>query len=234
MRKLYRIPNELVESFIDYNKLIKANILMCDSRMKRIVGFGYDSDELGVVKEMYNYPFDYPSLPFDIVFMTKDLSSLYKESKSTGVPICAETECYHWNRNCAINLFCGDMIKSCFNFRIFLSKYNWFCSFKQNGILSYSFQDIKNNNTDLFSPIFNSKASDGIISLNIDGKLGNAGEKGCTVFVPPTFIGSLKSDSVGLNIFDADDVRIVEFLVKKKHGIQISVEYAMINVNKQY
>lgn len=219
MSKLFRLSDEQMDSFIKFNKIIKANMLMFDSETKSVVGFGYNNDELGIVKEVHNIEYQFPILPFDIVFLGKDMASLQKESRETGIPVYIEVEDYHWNRNCAIRLFCGQDSKPCFNFRNYMNEYRMF-SKSSNGTPEIFIENIRSSQ--IFERVFSAKASDGIISVNVSG---------FTIFVPPTFIGALKTEIIDLSITSYGNYLYISFIVHKKKGIDISISYLMMNMN---
>lgn len=219
MTKLFRLSDEQMESFIKFNKIIKANVLMFDSKSKSVTGFGYNDDELGIVKEANNIEYQFPILPFDMVFLSKDMVSLQKESKETGIPVYIEVEDFHWNRNCAIRLFCGQDSKPCFNFRDYMIEYRTFYKYSK-GTPEVFIEDIRSLKE--FEKVFTAKASDGIVSVNISG---------FTIFVPPTFIGALKSETIDLYISSYGKYLRISFMVHKKKGIDVTISYLITNMN---
>lgn len=215
-----QLDQPTMNSMIEFNKLLKANILLGDCRSHQFIGFGYDNTESGIIKtiSMPN-PVQYP-LAFDMVYMTKDLVALYKESNDTGIPVYAEVDSYYWNRHSAIRLYCGDDTKACFPYSHYIDSYHMFMDLLSCSKEEFIIKDLRSHSE--FDPMFAAKAADGIIPVNVCGY---------TIFTIPMFLGALKADIVDLEVHSYGGVLICIFTIHKKKGIEVKMMYRFINMN---
>lgn len=224
MLKSYKLSHEFVDRLIEYNKIMKANILIYtyDPSEPYVIGISGEEDSFGAVKVLsksFNLTeTEYPQINFAI--LAKDLTMLYKYSLDTLTPIYVNVVSTPWTVDTVQYFFCNNEYKHCLNytachFHCMTLLYNW--------DITMPVAVLENiESMPEFEPLMNAKASDGIVVVRKDAM---------TYFIPPMVVNALKGETIDMETRFNPITKVVYILIviHKKKGIKEFIYYTTLD-----
>lgn len=226
MIKSFLLTNEFIEKLVNYNKIMKANILVYTPSLgsANIIGIGGEEDSFGVVKTL-SLPFSLETYPImNFAVLAKDINLLYKYSTESGSPIYANVLSTPWTIDKMQYIFCVDKYKQCLDYdACYFKSINLLCTWDQAMPVSI-LQNIESMPE--FNVVMNAKADDGIVIVRKDAM---------TYFIPPMAINILKGETADLETrFDpVTKIVYICITIHKKKNIKECIYYATLDNGKQ-
>lgn len=232
----YIVNRDDLEILLDRAKLLKSNIIVHSKAKHKFFGFSQDFQDANVLKVLSpNDSFEISHLPAsfpNIACYAKDINAIINTSKSiesqcieegkkyTGNDIFIEATNYLGKNDIALNIKCGSELKPCFDYFKLEKKYEKIVNKEiPQSELIFHYEDIKNT-IGVFNKALSAKADEGIKRFAYDDFV---------YFIPPTFIKSVKSDIIDLNVYKLfsgdNDTALLEFIIKRKKVGEIKVIY---------
>lgn len=212
---------ETINSLIEYNKTLKAGVILWSNDMQGIVGFSIDSLLYPTLK-ICNKPYMPPvSIP-NFAVQTKDLvymKNVLEEAEQNEVTTTVNT--MHYPNTYIEEMYYGNIIKPCPNF---LEMYSVYINFMKNWMQSEyvdSIDDLRCKKE--WDPFFTSKASEGIKTIHCND---------IVYFVATRVFNILKADSCSLEIRRDPYSLLVRVRVLKSKGVIEDIFYRMLDVTQ--
>ena len=213
-----RIANRSdLEILLDRAKLLKSNIIVHSKAKSVFFGLSQEYQDANVLKVLIpdsKYEIKHLSLAFpNIACYAKDLNAILNANESSKHNIIVETTNFMGKNDIALTMRCDKEFK-------YERRYEKIINTEiPNSQLLYHYEDIKNT-IEEFNKALSAKADDGIKKFGYNGFI---------YFIPPTFIKSVKSDIIDLNVYKlfsgTNDTALLEFIIKRKKVGEIKVIY---------
>lgn len=219
----YKIDRSDLEILLDRAKLLKSNIIVHSKTKHIFFGLSQDYQDANVLKilkpnEKYDIKHLSDNFP-NIACYAKDLNAVLSANEK-GNDIILETTNYMGSNDIILTIRCGKELKTCFDYFKYERRYEKILNKEiPNSELLYHYEDIKNT-IEVFNKALSAKASEGIKRFAYNDFI---------YFIPPTFIKSVKSDVIDLNVYKLfsgnSDTALLEFTIKRKKVGEIKVIY---------
>ena len=213
-----------LEILLDRAKLLKSNIIVHSKAKSVFFGLSQEYQDANVLKVLIpdsKYEIKHLSLAFpNIACYAKDLNAILNANESSKHNIIVETTNFMGKNDIALTMRCDKELKLCFDYFKYERRYEKIVNKEiPNSQLLYHYEDIKNT-IEEFNKALSAKADDGIKKFGYNGFI---------YFIPPTFIKSVKSDIIDLNVYKlfsgTNDTALLEFIIKRKKVGEIKVIY---------
>lgn len=212
-----------LEILLDRAKLLKSNIIVHSKAKSVFFGLSQDYQDANVLKVLSpNDAFDIkhlsPEFP-NIACYAKDINAILA-ANDEGNDIVIETTNFMGNNDMVLTMSCGNELKLCFDYFKYEKRYERIVNKEiANSQLLFHYEDIKNT-IEVFNKALSAKADEGIKRFIYNDFV---------YFIPPTFIKSVKSDVIDLNVYKlfsgTNNTALLEFIIKRKKVGEIKVIY---------
>lgn len=213
-----------LEILLDRAKLLKSNIIVHSKAKSVFFGLSQDFQDANVLKvltpsdkyEIQHLSSDFPN----IACYAKDINAILTANESSKHNIILETTNFMGKNDIALTIRCSTELKLCFDYFKYERRYEKIVNEEiPNSQLLFHYEDIRNT-IEIFNKALSAKADEGIKKFAYNNFI---------YFIPPTFIKSVKSDIVDLNVYKlfsgTNDTALLEFIIKRKKIGEIKVIY---------
>lgn len=220
----YEVDRKDLEILLNRAKLLKSNIIVHSKTKSVFFGLSQDYQDANVLKILIpneKFTIEHLSMDFpNIACYAKDINALLVANEKTNDSIFIETTNFMGKNDAVLTMSCNTEKKLCFDYFNYEKRYERIINTEiPNAHLLYHYEDIKNT-IEVFNKALSAKADEGIKRFAYNDFV---------YFIPPTFIKSVKSDIIDLNVYELTtgkaNTALLEFIIKRKKVGEIRIIY---------